>query len=171
MDFTKRFQWAVIGLVLAGSLFLASPTGAQQLPSGLPSLGFDVSAHTIQNLFFEEDPVSGFLHTAVEVNGEIWTLELHRISMRADDFQVLVDYGTGELVPYEEEIPIITWKGTVLERSVRVRASYENEELRAVLYTDQGVWAIQPVADAGMAGITGDHIVYRASDLILPEFV
>lgn len=111
---------------------------------------FGLKAGRMQTLSVWEDPVTAQLVTEVELpDGRVHTLNLIKHTMRADDFQVLVDDGSG-LTPVPAP-PITTYRGTVLEdSSYHVRASYFDGMLRALAFNDSDSYGVQPVGDSGV---------------------
>ncbi|MEE8141689.1 MAG: M12 family metallo-peptidase, partial [Planctomycetota bacterium] len=156
-------------LVLFLGLVCATPVGAQAPALAKVLAGLDVTEASLQTLTMDLDTESGLFHTSVELGGVTHTIELHRHSLRSDDFQVYADVGGGELVA-QPDPPIVTWRGTVLEDpDAIVVASYLSDDLRAMVYTDQGTWGIQPVSDSGQPGAANQYVVYSKNDLLIPE--
>ncbi|MEM7166416.1 MAG: M12 family metallo-peptidase [Planctomycetota bacterium] len=148
--------------IATGSKASAQPTAP--VPASILQ-GLDLTGGSLQTLSFSEHPDSGTLYTSIDVDGATWNLELQRYSMRADDFQVLIDDGSGDLVPHPAP-PIVTWRGTVLEvPGSRVRAYYDNGVLRGTILTDTETVAVQPATDAGQAAPALQHVVYTGIDL------
>ena len=84
---------------------------------------------------------------AIEIDGEVHEIELSRYSLRAPDFQVLVDDGL-QLNDIEPEAPR-TYKGIVRnEEGATVRASLMESGLHALidLGDEKGTWIVQPLA-------------------------
>ncbi|MGE3164071.1 MAG: M12 family metallo-peptidase [Planctomycetota bacterium] len=154
---------ATPALVVAWLLVLA--IGSARAESALETLvnqGLGVTDSVIQPLSFSIDVDTGLLYTTVTPGaGTFWTLELGKHSLRADDFQLLVDDGTG-LVPTPAP-PIATYRGTVVETGAHVRASFVGGQLSAIIFDTAGTWSVQPIADAGVSGFPADlHAVFSA---------
>lgn len=151
---------AIVACLLTGGVSSADtplPTAVLQ--------GLDLVGGSSQTLAFSEHPDSGVLTTQIEVDAETWTLELVRHSMRADDFRVLVDDGSGGLIEHPAPA-IVTWRGTVLEvPGSRVRAYYDNGMMRATILTGLETITVQPVADSGQPAAAQEHAVYDGADL------
>ena len=126
---------------------------------------FDIRTASVQTLGFAERSESS-LTTAIVVDGNTWTLELQKYSVRSPDFEVWVQDASGRLTLVEPP-PAQTYVGTVLELpGSEVRASYNDGEIEAVVYTSDGIFGIQPLTKAGIAAQIGDHAVYRNSDWV-----
>jgi len=126
---------------------------------------FDLRSTSIQTLRFAEGSEST-LTTAIVVDGDTWTLDLEKHSVRSPDFQVWEQNASGQLTLIEAP-PVQTYVGTVLEiPGSEVRASYRDGEIDAVVYAPDGVFGIQPLASVGVAAQAGEHAVYRNSDWV-----
>ncbi len=125
----------------------------------------DLRSSSVQTLGFAKRSESS-LTTAVVVDGNTWTLELQKHSVRSPDFQVWVQDASGQLTLVEPP-PVQTYVGTVLELpGSEVRASYRDGEMEAVVYTQDGMFGIQPLAGAAIAAQNGEHAVFRNSDWV-----
>jgi len=126
---------------------------------------FDIRSSSVQTLTFAKRSESS-LTTAIVVDGDTWTLELQKHSVRSPDFEAWIQDASGRLTLVEPP-PAQTYVGTVLELpGSEVRASYNDGEIEAVVYTSDGVFGIQPLTGAGIATQNGDHAVYRDSEWV-----
>lgn len=102
----------------------------------------------------------------VRLMGADFALDLHRISFRAPDFQVLAPNEAGVLVPVTVGPPR-TYEGAVHDwPDTLVSASLVAHGLRAIVWFDESnVWCIQPAAEAGLDA-PGLHVVYKADDTL-----
>ena len=101
-----------------------------------------LEASNLQSLAVVQD-THGALTTKIKVDDETWTLVLRRHSLRADDFQVLVQAEpNGELVPVQPP-PVRTYRGSVLEvPDALVSASFVDGKLTATIGTRSGIYGI-----------------------------
>jgi hypothetical protein len=126
---------------------------------------FDLRAASIQTLGFVE-PSESNLTTAIVVDGNTWTLELQKHSVRSPDFQAWVQDASGRLTRVEPPAAR-TYVGTVLELpGSEVRASFNNSQIEAVVFTSEGTFGVQPLAGGAVAAQGGEHAVFRNSDWI-----
>lgn len=165
----------VIAAVIVSALkqsSLGAPEELLQKPSARQadlaqnvSRALGVRASSVQELAIAE-PSADALTTAIEVDGRQWTLKLTKHSVRSPDFQLLVQDNLGRLSPTQPP-PSITYKGRVEGfPESKVRASYANGKLNALIFAENEVFGVQPVADLSVAHADGDHVVYRASDWV-----
>jgi hypothetical protein len=148
-----------------GAVGPGNPAPRQQeiaVPEVPQLLGFDMAELALPD-------VSGqAFSTTVVLNGQPYRLDLQPHSLRAPDFQLLVDRGDGRLHPVEP-VPPATYRGTV--RGVpdsRVAASLIDGKLWATINLDQEtVWEVEPLSElAGPAAPEGFHAVYRDTDTV-----
>lgn len=126
-------------------------------------------AAQLQNLTVREAD-SGQLFSEIDVDGERWTLALEPYSIRAADFQVLVETDAGGQLVAVDPPPARTYRGHVLERpEARVAAHFVDGKLTAAILTAKGVRGVQPVADLGLGGAANEHVIYRAEDWVSAE--
>jgi len=164
--------------VAGGQILTPSIPGSPSLPP--PSLDplalaphYDVHTLTLQLLdpIPSADPSSAEVLIEIQVGAELWTLALEPYSLRADGFRVLVDDGSGNLVPHPEP-PVATRRGSVLEvPGSQVRATLEGDRLRALIITPQGNWAVQPVSEVGLVAREPWHVVFAAADSLPLPYV
>ena len=102
---------------------------------------------------------------AVPFAGEVHELSLDRISLRSDDFRLLVDHGDGQLVETPAEIER-TYRGTDLATpGSMVAASLLPDGLHAIIHRgDDSEIVIQPASSLGLDLPAGTHVVFLASD-------
>jgi hypothetical protein len=106
--------------------------------------------------------------TAVPIDGQLYSLDLEPHSLRAPDFQLLVDSGDGQLQPVEPEPPS-TYRGTVRGfAESRVRASLIDGQLWAsIRFDEEDRWKVEPLSELVGAGApAGVHAVYRDTDAL-----
>ncbi len=106
----------------------------------------------------------------IQLNGEWVTLDLFKWSVRADNYQVLVQQPTGELVPVEPG-PVNTYRGAVQEvpGSV-VSASVDADGVYARIWiNDIDQYWMEPIAGRVAGAQAGDHALYHNDDIISPE--
>ncbi len=109
----------------------------------------------------------------VRLGDQMQTLVLDPFTMRADDFQVLVQGEDGKLRQVEPPPPR-TYRGIVQgEPLSRVSATLMDGQLWAVVAQESGqVWYIQPLSKMAIGGapITS-HVIYQGDDLAPVEGV
>lgn len=153
-------QIATLLFAIVGALGLGLTLDAQTTQNLNDWL--DVTASTVEDIRIASDPDTGLLYAELTPFGMPLTLELQKYSLRADDFQVLVDDGSGALVPNPAP-PIVTYRGIVLQDpSSKVRATYIDGGLTALVWTSNGSLGIQPVPK----GAPGEHVIYRSQDIV-----
>ena len=159
---------ALVALVGAGwvsKLEASSPKGTFWTHQAV-NAAMDLADSSIQHLDIQVDDMD-VVRTEIVIDGETWTLELRKHSLRSDDFQLLVQYEVnGPLVP-EEPAPVRTYRGYVLERpDAAVRASFFEGQLDAVIATPDGEYGVQSLANLGFNAPNSEHVVYHADDWI-----
>lgn len=109
----------------------------------------------------------GRVQSTIRVGNEIWILDLKRHSIRSDEFKIFVPSEPGGLLVAVEPPPVATYRGMVVQRpGSRVSATVWNGQIRAIILTDEGLIAVQPIDQLGIWAPTDQHVVYRASDWI-----
>ncbi|MCA8959873.1 MAG: IPT/TIG domain-containing protein [Planctomycetes bacterium] len=155
------------GLVVAWLLaFGATPVGAAT-PSTSPSdpatirMLLDVDRVSIQTLAVSADPSTGILETSIQVEAGVQLdLILERHSNRADDFRVWVDIGSGTVVEVPPP-PVTTYRGIVVGHPMdRVRASFHDGALHALIISPGGSWAVQPTSEVLASAPNSEYAVY-----------
>lgn len=144
------------------------PAGPQPLPSVLQAppavcAAFEVHAATLQDLLLPQVGVEQLL-LQVWLGNQLQTLQLHRHDVRAPDFQLQVDDGTGiHTVP----TPLCTtFQGDLLAVPGSAAAvSIVGGRLRGIVLDGQQQWGIQPLADVDPNAAAARHIVFRDADL------
>ena len=109
----------------------------------------------------------------IRLGDQMQTLVLDPYTMRADDFQVLVQGEDGKLREVEPPPPR-TYRGIVQgEPLSRVSATLMDGQLWAVVAQESGqVWYIQPLSKLAVGGAPKtNHVVYRGEDLAPVEGV
>lgn len=125
----------------------------------------DVRTSSIQALTFSVRPDSN-VATTIVVDGKPWSVELQKHSIRSPSFQVWIQDASGELVAVEAPTPQ-TYVGTVVEvPGSEVRASYRDGQIKAIVYTSEGTYGIEPIPASVIAAEKGEHAVFRHSDWV-----
>ncbi len=107
------------------------------------------------------------LAARVEIDANVWTLDLTQHSVRSPHFQVLVQKDESETLYPHPAPPIATYRGTVREvPGTEVRATLWNGSLQGVIYAPDEVFGLQPLSMVDTGADPADHVVYRNSDLI-----
>ncbi len=126
----------------------------------------EVSSSRLQRL--SVSPMGdGSWSAPLELDGRPRTLVLRPHSIRSHDFQVLVqDRPFGPLLPAPVP-PVRTYRGSLLEEpDSRVAGTLdENNHLTGAILTSRGTFAIQPVAELGLAEAVDEHVLFRAEDV------
>lgn len=177
------WRWAA-GLVFAAGVLAASGARAEQAPDearrdAVPpwlspvllehlNSSLSVTASTVQTLTLPPDSPERFAAT-IRVDGNTWTLDLHRHSLRAPDFQVLVQWAEGE-PPVPTETPaVMTYRGEVREiPGAVVTASLKDGRLTAQILRDEGDIVVQPLSKTWADASPGAHVAFRAADAAFP---
>jgi hypothetical protein len=148
-----------------GAAWPGSPAAQKQeiaVPEVPQLLGFDMAELALPD-------VSGqAFSTTVQLNGQPHRLDLQPHTLRAPDFQLLVDHGDGQLHPVDP-VPPATYRGTVQGvPDSRVAASLIDGKLWATISLDEGtIWEVEPLSElAGPAAPEGFHAVYRDTDTV-----
>ncbi|MHC4802157.1 MAG: M12 family metallo-peptidase [Planctomycetota bacterium] len=149
-----------------GAVWPGSPSAQTQPEVTVPQvpqlLGFDMA-----ELALPEASGQPF-NTTVSLNGQLHSLELEPYTLRAPDFQLLVDRGDGQLEPVEP-VPPSTYQGTVQGvPGSRVAASLIDGRLWATINLDEEtVWQVEPLSElAGPDAPEGFHAIYRDTDTV-----
>ena len=102
---------------------------------------------------------------AVPFDGEVHELTFDRVSLRSDDFRLLVDHGDGQLVETPAELER-TYRGTDLTTpGSMVAASLLPDGLHAIIHRgDDSEIVIQPASSLGLDRPAGTHVIFLASD-------
>lgn len=120
---------------------------------------------TIQTPVFEEDPFMGTVTTTVLIEGQPWTLQLQRHTLRSDDFRLLVQYEENGPLVRVEPAQIRTLKGSVAEHpQATVRGSLHDGRFDGVITTEDEAYVIQSLQNLGLDAPFGEHVVYKDSD-------
>ncbi len=171
---SRRSTLLVAGLaagVLAGSAHAAPPRGPRAaalkqidtLPPIVEGAG-RIDRYEIQTLDLPAWVPDAF-SVAVPFDGRIHELAFDRISLRGDDFRLLVDHGDGQLVETPAELER-TYRGVDLTTpGSMVAASLLPEGLHAIIHRDDlAEIVIQPASSLGLDLPVGTHVVFLASD-------
>ncbi len=107
----------------------------------------------------------------VRLDGQTYTLDLQPHSLRAPDFQLLVQDDTGihEIAPEPER----TYRGVVLDANgaqmpgSAVAGAIRDGSFIGTIDLGQGpAWSIEALKESGLAAGATEHAVYRADDVI-----
>lgn len=180
MSSTRQASFVrIVGMVLVATLgsvglsHASDDTGsfnpAAAIDPNQVNAALGLVASTVQTLELPQGDPATF-STTITVDGQTWTLDLRKTSMRSDRFQVLVQFDdSGDLVPVEAP-PIRTYRGQVREiPGARIRGSLHDGRLTALIATPEGTYTVQALADIGLDGGVAAHAVYRSADSIFPE--
>ena len=147
---SRRSSRLVAAVLASGSLLGAQAVLAQNVDPFVQQVNeaFNVSQSTIVTLQVDAEP-STPLTAVVPIDGVPYTLNLVPHSVRADDYQLLIQLADGTLVPMTPG-PVRTLRGTALEMPGSiVSASLMETGLRAqIVLGEQGRYFLQPLADA-----------------------
>ncbi|MCH8242632.1 MAG: hypothetical protein IH897_08485 [Planctomycetes bacterium] len=105
------------------------------------------------------------IRITIPIEGRQRTIVLHHHSIRAPEYQLLMQVADGSLVSVEPG-PERTLRGVVegVPGSV-VAASLEDAGIQAVVrWPDGEQYWIEPLAGKVVAALPGEHVIYRASD-------
>ncbi|HLU40251.1 MAG TPA: hypothetical protein VK081_12765, partial [Planctomycetota bacterium] len=123
---------------------------------------------TVQNLVLPWQ-ASGPFSVRVVLDGVERTLALVPHDVRARDFVLFVDDGNGL---HAQPTPAsVTFRGEVagLDGSA-VAASLIDGQLQAIVLLPDGTqWAVQPLTEVHAALPRASHVVYRGTDVVLPD--
>ena len=117
----------------------------------------------------EQEPFTA----VVRLGDQMQTLVLDPYTMRADDFQLLVQGEDGKLRDVEPPPPR-TYRGIVQgEPLSRVSATLMDGQLWATVVQESGqVWYVQPLSELAVDGApNASHVIYRGEDVVPAEGV
>jgi hypothetical protein len=157
------------GIAGLGAIRPDSPTGHTNQDNPAPEVP-QLLAFELTELDLPQAPGQAF-STTVPIEGQLYSLDLHPHSVRAADFQLLVDSGDGQLQPVEPRPPS-TYRGTVRGfAGSRVSASFSGGRFSASIhFDDEDQWYVEPLSELiGPGGAAGVYAVYRNTDVLLPE--
>ncbi len=168
MKTSRALPYVLAGsaLMLWAGHLIAQVTIGVRAPADDPVVIPGLLRHDVQILALpatEQEPFT----TEVRLGDQMQTLRLEPYSMRADDFQVLVQGEDGQLREVEAP-PLRTYRGTVQGQPLsRVAAALKDGQLWAVVAQESGeVWFIQPLSELGLAGApNASHVIYRGEDV------
>ena len=127
----------------------------------------ELTIQTVQPVVTAE----GNLRAAVTLAGAEYTLELEPVSLRSQQFQLLVQGEDGELRPVEAPTPA-TFRGFVAGQPLsKVTASVRDGQIYAtVRLNPYNVWHVQPMTTVIPEAAVNQHAVYAGSDVLTPEY-
>ncbi len=163
----KMGVWSVRTFVAIAALVCTSGVMGQTVPTEVLN-GLGISNGRMQVPVFDFDDDGGTLITEIEIDDTTaFTVVLDRRSNRADGFKVLVGDGSGVLTQVPPP-PVSTYQGFVVqEPTSRVRASFVDGVLQALIFVDEKVWAVQPASDGGQSfQNSGQYVVYESRDIL-----
>ncbi|MBX3355452.1 MAG: hypothetical protein KF724_07110 [Phycisphaeraceae bacterium] len=145
------------------SILIALPSGQGGDAPEMPEI---MTAWTLHDLALPAGTPENF-EIQVDLGGTPTLVSFSRYSVRSHNFQLLVDYGQGELVEVDAP-PSLTYRGTVAGIPNAVAAAALHDDgLSAMIRLPEGItWMIEPVGR--LIGETTDtrHAFYRGSDLL-----
>jgi hypothetical protein len=142
---------------------MAPPTEGGRSPA-LPVID-DLRRYDVQTIGVLPELGRAFA-TEVSLGGQRVLLDLEPYSMRAADFQVLVQRDADGVLHAEPAPPPATYRGVVggVEGS-RVAASLYGGRLEATIRMGEAVWTIQPLSAYVPGAAADQHISYRLEDI------
>lgn len=130
----------------------------------LPEITPLITQWKLESISVPDTLPEGFSFT-VELDGVAKTVQLHRFTMRAGDFQVLIDDGSGQLVPVDVP-PARTYRGSVVgEPEMEVSASLLDNGLSAIIRADDVSWTIEPMNALAPGSNDPRYAVYKSTDI------
>lgn len=158
----------------AGSPQDARPGGAQGVVDALsefePAAAESLHVSALRLSQLELRDANGLKSIRVPFDEQTQTIELSPFTMRAPEFQVMVQGADGALVPIEPPAPR-TYRGHVAgEPQSEVAASIlDGKVYMTVLRADGEVWNVQPLGDVVLRAGQPDgavHAVYKSQDVL-----
>ncbi len=150
------------GATLASADQTDSPASFEQLVNDTLNL------QASELITLDIDPTPGIDRSiVVTIEGEDYTLELKPHSVRAESYQVLMEFRHGESFEYDP-LPERTVRGYLegLPESL-VAGSVLDDGLHVVIILDEeNTYWIEPLGDRVAGAAEGEHVVYHASDVI-----
>jgi len=161
-----RSAKSLIGLC-AGFAMASAPASGQDLADLLADELF-LGDYTLTEIDVPEDRPEAF-QTQFEFEGEVYTLDLEKHSVRAPGYRVLVDDGQGPLREVAPP-PVSTYRGEVVEipgsiASLSITESGVDVQI-AFPGQENEPWAIQPVSDVDPTQPADLHVAYTTEDML-----
>ncbi len=125
------------------------------------SEGLAASAYAIEDLAIPLEPVMPFT-VVVNLGGEVVHLDLEPSTIRSHNFVVQVPDGTGGLTTTPPPAPR-TVRGVVRETGAPVGGGLVRQGLRVVVFAEDGVWSIEPLASI-MPAPRERHVIVHSAD-------
>ena len=153
---------AVIGAALTRNAASGPQLADLTAPDVPKLLGYTVARFAVPRFAGESFDV------AIPLGGEQVVLNLDTYTIRSDDFQVFVDHGDGQLVPFESQPPT-TYRGVVVGvPGSWATASLIDGQLYATVVIDGAAWTIEPLDGLAQgAQIAADsYAIYRDEDVL-----
>ena len=155
-------------------LALALPAAAQSaFPAPAPPgvlAAFDQSAGWLQSVELPDAPEAPF-EARLFLDGELRTVMFAPFSLRAEEFQLLVQGEDGTIQSVEPAAPA-TVRGVVQGFPESwVAGSLVDGQLSALVRLKQGesMWGVQALAEVDASAPQGLHLIYSEADSVLPE--
>ncbi len=160
------FSYASPLMVAAALHAQFSPTPFQAPPEALAAL--HVASGTAQDLALPQSSAMPF-QVRVHIAGAERTLLLQPRDVCSSDFQLLVHDASG--VHPVSTPASVTFRGSVGDLpGAQVAASLIDGQLFATVHTGDGeIWGIQPLSEFIPSLPRAPHVVYRGSDVALPD--
>lgn len=168
----KGLTLMLVGLVagVASSLTLADAVSALDDDFASASLALQINdvmglhESYVRRIAYPEGTPST-LQLEIDLGGTMQTVTLKRRSVLSDNYRLLVDHGTGELVEVESHAPP-TYRGHVGDGQGVAALTLTSKGLRGMIDTGGETWYVQPLVDA-VAGADRDAVfVYRGEDVV-----
>ncbi len=101
------------------------------------------------------------------IDESIYTLDLQQVSLRAPNYQLVVQLADGSLTSVEPG-PVRTWRGQVLEvEGSAVAANWGDDGWRMLIhFPDRSRYWIEPLTGRVAGAFAGQHVLYRDGDVI-----
>lgn len=150
------------------SLIALTPLSAQVLDEDIEK-ALDLKAYDLQELMLPSGSPGDFV-AFVRLGTDEYVLQLERHSLRGDNFQLLVEDESGEIVRQDAAAPR-TYRGTALGFiNGEVSATLNDGHLTAMVALEDGTdWWIQSVAEELEGAQLGIHAVYQLTDVQIDE--
>ena len=138
---SKRIVLAALSACAGVGLAFSQPAASGPVLPEIPQLlGYTMSQLTVPQEAGEPFDV------VMQLGDEAHVMTLHPYTVRAADFQLLVDHGDGQLVPEEPE-PFTTYRGELAGvPGSWVAASLIEGNLRATIYANGQGWTVEPMS-------------------------
>ena len=153
---------AVIGVAVTRNAASGPPMADRAAPKVPTLLGYTMAQLAVPRFAGDAFDV------VIPVGGDQVVVNLDPYTIRSHDFQVFVDHGDGQLVPFEAQPPT-TYRGTVAGvPGSWATASLIDGRLYATVVIDGAAWTIEPLDGLVRAArVTADsYAIYRDEDVL-----